>query len=83
MSALRSDFMHTIDKYDIDILSLEITRNCNLECLHCLRGDRINNNISEKTLENLFKDIKSIKTLLITGGEPLLAKKELDKVIDL
>ena len=61
------------DKLVINELLLEITRNCTLECEHCLKGDCQKFNIDDNTLNNVFKDIKSIKTLVLTGGEPLLA----------
>ena len=64
----------------IEKLNLEITRKYTLECEHCFRGDL---NISKETLTNLFKNIKKINTLVITGGEPLLIVNELGKTIEL
>lgn len=56
----------------IDRLYLELTRNCTLECEHCLRGNKEKKDMDVLTLENSLKDIEVINTLLLTGGEPLL-----------
>lgn len=52
----------------------EITKKCNLKCLHCILGDRSD---YEMTTEEAFDAIFSIvklggKRLFITGGEPLM-----------
>ena len=67
--------MHILNLY------LGITRLCTLECEHCLRGDRRNENMSLETIANVFKDVKEIDTLLLTGGEPLLAIKQIKEVL--
>lgn len=57
----------------VDNLCLTITKNCNLKCEHCLRGDRYNINISDETIKNTFSKINKIGMLVLTGGEPLLS----------
>lgn len=64
-------------------LHLEITRNCTLHCEHCLRGDKECVNMSLDTLNNVFKDIEKIDTLLLTGGEPLIAINQLEKLVEI
>ena len=69
----------------IDKMYLEVTRNCTLECEHCLRGNKEIKDMDLITLENSLKDVKEINTLLLTGGEPLLnikVLKTLPKLID-
>ena len=56
----------------IDKLYLEVTRDCTLECEHCLRGEKQKQNMNTTTLENALKDINKINTLLLTGGEPFI-----------
>ncbi|MBR4262553.1 MAG: radical SAM protein [Bacilli bacterium] len=56
----------------LDNLYLEITRDCTIECEHCLRGEKEHKNMSVTTLENVLKNIKKIGTLLLSGGEPLI-----------
>lgn len=68
---------------NIEKLNLEITRRCTLECEHCFRGDSQNLNIGEETLKNIFSNVKKIDRLVITGGEPLIAVNELEKMINL
>lgn len=64
-------------------LNLEVTRRCTLECEHCFRGDSQKINISDETLKNVFTNVKKIDKLVITGGEPLIAVNELEKMIEL
>lgn len=67
----------------IEELHLGITRNCSLYCEHCLRGEKECVNIGLETLDNLFKDISGVKTLLITGGEPLIAIQQLERLVQI
>ena len=66
---------------DIENLFLEVTRMCTLECEHCLRGDRRKEYMSTETINNAFKGVKKVDKLLITGGEPLLAIRQINDVI--
>lgn len=51
-----------------------MTRRCNMECEHCLRGDAQNKDITRGILENFLLDneIEYISTVTFTGGEPSL-----------
>ena len=64
----------------IDKLYLEVTRDCTLECEHCLRGEKQKQEMNTTTLENALKDINQINTLLLTGGEPFLNITVLEKL---
>lgn len=64
----------------VDNLCLTITKNCNLKCEHCLRGDRFNINISDETIKNTFSKINKIGMLVLTGGEPLLSYNTIDLI---
>ena len=64
----------------IDNLYLEVTRNCTIECEHCLRGNRERKNMSLNTLDNIFKEIKEVKHLLLSGGEPLINIETLEEI---
>ena len=67
-------------------LSIELTRWCQQQCMHCMRGPRENLFISEKIIDRFFYNpdyrIKYINFLLLTGGEPTLAAKQLKYLID-
>lgn len=67
-------------KLNVNKLYLELTRICNLECIHCLRGEAKNININNETIYNLFKEIKSIDKLLLTGGEVLLVPDKINEI---
>lgn len=56
-----------------DTVMLEVTRKCNMNCAHCMRGDSQNVDIETEVIEQLFKQADSIKHLGLTGGEPSLA----------
>lgn len=65
----------------IQELHLEMTRNCTLCCEHCLRGDKACININKEVIDNIFNDVKSVHTLLLTGVELLLAVYDLEYLI--
>ena len=66
----------------IQNLALNITDNCNLECSHCLRGDRCNRNMSDDVIEATLSQIKGVGNISINGGEPTLAIDRVKKIVD-
>ena len=54
-------------------LMLEVTRKCNLQCEHCLRGDAQDKSMTSDVMVSLFQHISHIEMLTIGGGEPSLA----------
>jgi len=54
------------------IVMIEVTRQCNLECKHCLRGNQQKISVNMWDVDTLFTIIKYIDTLVLTGGEPAL-----------
>lgn len=69
-------------KLNINYLYLEVTRRCNLECAHCLGGERQNVDMSEEILDNILKDVTHIHVLDLGGGEPLLVPQVIESIID-
>lgn len=61
-----------------DAITLEITRDCDLCCEHCCRGEKEKVDMSLNTIDNVFKDIKHVGKIFLTGGEPLMAVNELE-----
>ena len=55
----------------IESLVIEVTRFCNMNCPHCLRGERQRKRFNTNMIENIFADIDYIGTITFTGGEPL------------
>jgi len=57
----------------------EVTSNCNLRCLHCharggeFRLDELSTRDAKEIIENLA-DVREFRTLVFTGGEPLVRR---------
>lgn len=65
-------------KLILNNLSIEMTRQCQLECQHCLRGPsqksyRLPN---LQALSDFLKNIDYVSSITFTGGEPILVSKE-------
>jgi hypothetical protein len=56
-------------------LILEITRRCNIQCRHCLRGKAQSKDMSFETIRKALVGVDSIGTVTFTGGEPGLNVK--------
>ena len=63
-------------------LSLEVTRNCNFRCSHCLKGEPENKNLDFNVLGKIFKPGVAIESLQFTGGEVFLVPDVLHKIIN-
>jgi len=60
----------------LDTATWEITRKCNLNCMHCFNDSSSFNEygLSTKNCYKIIDKLDGIKDLVITGGEPLLRK---------
>lgn len=75
---------------DIEYLDLRTSNLCNFSCRMCGPNDSnqfngILNEISDENFQNILDNIKTVKFLSLTGGEPMLIKKFydlLDHIID-
>ena len=56
-------------KPSVSSLELELTRKCNMTCLHCMRGDAQNLSMSDDVIRAAFSKIRCAQTVLLTGGE--------------
>ena len=67
-----------------DIVYIELTRSCNLRCIHCLNASGIeeNNQLTYEELAKLIKDLSDcgLQEVRLTGGEPLLFKGLIDLI---
>jgi len=66
----------------ISDLVLEVTRKCNLQCAHCLRGKAQRMSMSNAVLFKAMGSIESIGTLTLAGGEPSLAPEVLEYLFE-
>ena len=64
------------------IISIELSRKCNLDCAHCMRGNSENLSISVDLLNKFFDEVKSTNVLVIFGGEPFMCYEEIKSLID-
>ncbi len=53
-------------------LIIETTRQCQLMCNHCLRGDAEKLTMSRGHMEQLLENVEFIDNVTFTGGEPFL-----------
>ena len=72
-----------MERLNVRTLLLELTRQCNLECKHCFRGESENEYMKINLIEKLLKNIARVNTLVLTGGEPFLAVEQLKKITDI
>lgn len=70
-------------------LEIEITRDCNLMCPHCMRyepGEPMDSYrgsvIKKEYIDKLFEQTERIEMLLLTGGEPLLHPEMITYIVD-
>jgi MoaA/NifB/PqqE/SkfB family radical SAM enzyme len=57
---------------EIKHLAIEVTRKCNIQCSHCLRGESQSKDISFEYIDSLLNQVSSIGHFCPTGGEPSL-----------
>lgn len=64
---------------------IEITRRCQLECRHCLRGDAEDLDFDPETFRKFIKanKVTFISTLVFSGGEPSLVPHLINSCIDI
>ena len=71
----------------IDYVRLSVTDRCDLRCIYCMREDQSfvprSEVLSYETLETLIDGLirRGVKTLRITGGEPLVRKDIFSNVL--
>lgn len=53
-------------------LILEVTRRCNMNCRHCLRGGAENLDVPKRIMDRLLKPDINFQEICFSGGEPSL-----------
>jgi organic radical activating enzyme len=66
----------------IDHLAIEVTRRCNIQCKHCIRGYAQNVDIPLKYIDMILDRTESIGHFCPTGGEPSLNIPAIQYFID-
>ena len=76
---------YKMKNYEIQLKTLivEVTRWCNMECSHCLRGPRQRFH-STVDFDEALRDVTVIETIVFSGGEPSLPEgiRIMRKVLD-
>ncbi len=70
-------------RHEIDSLTIEVTRKCNIQCDHCMRGDAQNLDMDTKYVSRLFEQVTSINQVVFTGGEPSLVPHIISDIFDI
>lgn len=65
-------------KYKYAGLSIELNRQCNLQCAFCCRGDAQNIIMSKEVIDRIFENVLDCGQIAFTGGEPLLHPELMD-----
>lgn len=66
----------------INNMMIEITRECNLACAHCLRGEAQSRVIPDAAITSLFSQVSHINLLTISGGEPSLYPEKIKTILE-
>ena len=69
-------------KVNLKNMTFEITRKCNLNCTHCMRGDAQNISLSKEIIDDTIPQINAILSLSFTGGEPMLVPEIIEYLAD-
>lgn len=64
-----------MSKVYVSQLMIEVTRKCNLQCGHCIRGAEQKKNVDLSYITALLERIDGIGTIMFSGGEPALNAK--------
>lgn len=65
-------------KLHLSDLVLEITRKCNMQCIHCLRGPAQRIDMDREIINRVTTEVDWITGLTLSGGEPSIAGKLID-----
>lgn len=66
----------------INDLIFEVTRRCNMNCAHCLRGNVQGCDISDKVIEKALDGVTKLDCVTFSGGEPSLNVPAIKKIVD-
>jgi radical SAM protein with 4Fe4S-binding SPASM domain len=85
MTAFSAHEDATVPHPKLNHIDVELTRECNLECVHCSSGlETEGSELSLSATKRILKEAKSLglETVGLTGGEPFLRSKKLFKLVD-
>lgn len=59
-------------KLSFQDLAVEVTRRCNMNCAHCMRGEAQDIDLDLEKFDKFLENVSHIDTITFTGGEPTL-----------
>lgn len=71
-----------LPKLHLNRMSFEMTRQCNLACAHCARGEAQDAVIKREYIDRVLDQIDYLYHLTLTGGEPSLHPDLIEYVVD-
>ena len=69
-------------KFNFNNLLISLTRNCNIKCAHCLRGESDTQSITPEIIDKMLDMVNSIEQLTLSGGEPFMNPDTIDYIVD-
>ena len=69
-------------KIEFDSLVFEITRKCNMNCAHCLRGDAQNVDIDYEVIDRVLDKTEAIRSITLSGGEISLNVSAMEYILN-
>ena len=70
-------------KFIFESLYIETTRQCNMSCEHCMRGDAQSTDLNPDILRPLLERTDYIETIGFSGGEPSLNPQAIKNILNL
>lgn len=69
-------------KLYLNALTFEVTRKCNLNCMHCFCGEPEDLNLPENVIDKVLDQVERVKRIALTGGEPMLVPDIVEHIVD-
>jgi len=69
-------------KINVNNLLIEVTRRCNMDCNHCLRGEPEKMDVCTYDTRALLEQCEHINSIVFTGGEPSLNSEAIETVLE-
>lgn len=70
-----------MEKVSLREVTLEIGRNCNLKCRHCMKGKSQDVAMSDEVMDALLDNVYFIDEFNFSGGEPLLYVERMETLL--
>lgn len=69
-------------KWNANTVTMEVTRRCNMQCEHCLRGKAQNKDLPKAYIDALMSQMEYIGDITFTGGEPSMVPEIIEYALE-